>query len=177
MIIVDNQESYFKTYKDLSHFDGKVIHGLDDFMNIAEYIIAECESRHLLLTREGMRDIVEYNTTVEKQLQHIVLIIADYADFDGSLRSELLMNLCRKICPIASTVGIHLVLAAAEVPPLLVEDQFLQNFPARISFKTKLPEQSQALLSCDAALYLYYSGDAMFKRGRNYDVIRVQTYE
>lgn len=68
------------------------------------------------------------------------------------------------------------MLASEKVPGNLI-GQFLMNFPARISFKAVNAIQSRIHINNNDATYLYYPGDAYFKKRFETEPVRVQTYK
>lgn len=174
-ILVDNSEQDFDSYEGLDWLECPVIHDLNTLVEKMEWLLEELERRYVLLSNAGVRNIKAYNQQAIGKLPYLVFVIADYSDFEGQLLSDLLTNFCNRICAKAKAAGIHLILASEKVPGNLI-GQFLMNFPAHISFKAVNIIQSRVHFYNNEAAYLYYPGDAYFKRGFEIEPVRVQTY-
>ena len=175
-ILVDNPEHDFKPYEGADWLDCPVIHDLNTLVEKMEWILEELERRYFLLSNAGVRNIGAYNQQAIDKLPYLVFVMADYSGFEGRLLSELLTSFCNKLCAKAKAVGIHLMLASEKVPGDLI-GQFLMNFPAHISFKAVNAIQSRVHFYNNDATYLYYPGEAYFKKGFEIEPIRVQTYK
>lgn len=141
-----------------------------------EWLLDELERRYFLLANAGVRNIKAYNQQNIDKLPYLVFIIADYSGFDRRLLSDLLTNFCNRLCAKSKAAGIHLILASEKVQGDLI-GQFLMDFPAHISFKAVNTIQSRVHFYNNDAAYLYYPGDAYFKRGFEIEPVRVQTYK
>ena len=174
-ILVDNSEHDFNSYEWSDLLDCPVIRNLGTLVGKMEWLLEELERRYVLLSNAGVRNIKAYNQQAIDKLPYLVFVMADYSGFEGCLLSDLLTNFCNKLCAKAKAAGIHLILASEKVPTGLI-GQFLMNFPAHISFKAVNAIQSRVHFYNNEAAYLYYPGDAYFKRGFEAESIRVQTY-
>ena len=175
-ILVDSPEQDFDSYEGMDWLECPVIHDLDTLAEKMEWLLDELERRYILLSNAGVRNIKSYNQQAVDKLPYLVFIMADYSGFAGPLLSDLLTNFCNKLCAKSKAAGIHLILASEKVPGNLI-GQFLMNFPAHVSFKAVNAIQSRVHLYNNDAAYLYYPGDAYFKRGFEIEPIRVQTYK
>lgn len=175
-ILVDSPEQDFDSYEGMDWLECPVIHDLDTLAEKMEWLLDELERRYILLSNAGVRNIKSYNQQAADKLPYLVFIMADYSGFAGPLLSDLLTNFCNKLCAKSKAAGIHLILASEKVPGNLI-GQFLMNFPAHVSFKAVNAIQSRVHLYNNDAAYLYYPGDAYFKRGFEIEPIRVQTYK
>lgn len=175
-ILVDNSEHDFNSYEWSDLLDCPIIRDLGTLVEKMKWLLEELERRYVLLSNAGVRNIKAYNQQAIDKLPYLVFVMADYSGFEGCLLSDLLTNFCNKLCAKAKAAGIHLILASEKVPGNLI-GQFLMNFPAHISFKAVNIIQSRVHLYNNEAAYLYYPGDAYFKRGFEAESIRVQTYK
>ena len=176
LVLVDNSTQDFDSYEGLDWLECPVIYDLDTLIEKMEWLLEELERRYILLSKAGVRNIKSYNQQAVDKLPYLVFIMADYSGFAGPLLSDLLTNFCNKLCAKSKAAGIHLILASEKVPGNLI-GQFLMNFPAHVSFKAVNAIQSRVHLYNNDAAYLYYPGDAYFKRGFEIEPIRVQTYK
>lgn len=174
-ILVDNPEHDFTPYEGADWLDCPVIHDLDTLVAKMEWILEELERRYFLLSNAEVRNIKAYNQQAMDKLPYLIFVMADYSRFEGRLLSELLTSFCNKLCAKSKAAGIHLMFASEKVPGDLI-GQFLMNFPAHISFKAVNAIQSRVLFYNNDAVYLYYPGDAYFKKGFEIEPVRVQTY-
>ena len=175
LVLVDNSTQDFDSYEGLDWLECPVIYDLDTLIEKMEWLLEELERRYILLSKAGVRNIKSYNQQAVDKLPYLVFIMADYSGFAGPLLSDLLTSFCNKLCAKSKAVGIHLILASEKVPGNLI-GQFLVNFPAHVSFKAVNAIQSRVHFYDNDAFYLYYPGDAYFKRGFEIEPIRVQTY-
>lgn len=141
-----------------------------------EWFLEELDRRYFLLASAGCLNIGEYNSSVDEKLPYLVCVIADYSVFDGPLRFGVLSSFCAKLCAKARAVGIHLILSSVEVPESLATSSFLNNFLARVVFRTDDTDQSRILIEGDDARYLYYLGYTCFKRSFDDIPVRLQAY-
>lgn len=176
LVLVDNPEHDFNSYEGSNWLDCPIIHDLGTLVEKMEWLLDELERRYFLLSNAGARNIKAYNQQAIDKFPYLVLVMADYSGFQGPLLSDLLTNFCNKLCAKSKAAGIHLILASEKVPVDLI-GQFLMNFPAHISFKAVNAIQSRVHFYNNDAAYLYYPGDAYFKRGVEIEPVRVQTYK
>ena len=175
LILVDNPAQDFDLYEGMDWLECPIIHDLGTLVEKMEWLLDELERRYILLSNAGVRNIKSYNQQAIDKLPYLVFIMADYSGFAGPLLSDLLANFCNRLCAKSKAAGIHLILASEKVPGNLI-GQFLMNFPAHVSFKAVNAIQSRVHFYNSDAVYLYYPGDAYFKRGFGKEPIRVQTY-
>ena len=189
-VMIDPKMVEFSMYSKLEyHYIAKMA-GEDDCivtdMNKAvatlKSLVAEMESRLLLLRDANVRNIKEYNTKFiqrklnpekgHKFMPYIVVIIDELAD--------LIMNIGRKEVEIpisritqkARAVGIHMILATQRPSTDIITGVIKANCPGRIAFRVTQMVDSRTILDRSGAQQLIGRGDMLISY--NNEITRVQ---
>ncbi len=189
-VMIDPKMVEFSMYSKLEHHYIAKMEGEDECivtdMNKAvatlKSLVAEMESRLLLLRDANVRNIKEYNTKfIERRLNpekghrympYIVVIIDELAD--------LIMNIGRKEVEIpisritqkARAVGIHMILATQRPSTDIITGVIKANCPGRIAFRVTQMVDSRTILDRSGAQQLIGRGDMLISY--NNEITRVQ---
>lgn len=141
----------------------------------------EMDDRYELLTKAGVKNIVEYNHKFKRRLlspsngykfmPYIVLVIDEYGDLIMTAGKEIELPLAR-IAQKARAVGIHSIIATQRPTASIITGTIKANFPGRISFKVYSSIDSRTILDASGANRLVGRGDLLYSQGN--EAIRVQ---
>ncbi|MDO4789853.1 MAG: DNA translocase FtsK, partial [Porphyromonas sp.] len=141
----------------------------------------EMDDRYELLTKAGVKNIVEYNHKFKRRLlsptngyrfmPYIVLVIDEYGDLIMTAGKEIELPLAR-IAQKARAVGIHAIIATQRPTASIITGTIKANFPGRISFKVYSSIDSRTILDTSGANRLIGRGDLLYSQGN--EATRVQ---
>ena len=189
-VMIDPKMVEFSMYSKLEyHYIAKMA-GEDDCivtdMNKAvatlKSLVAEMESRLLLLRDANVRNIKEYNTKFiqrklnpekgHKFMPYIVVIIDELADLIMNIgRKEVEVPISR-ITQKARAVGIHMILATQRPSTDIITGVIKANCPGRIAFRVTQMVDSRTILDRSGAQQLIGRGDMLISY--NNEITRVQ---
>ena len=165
-------------YKDLQNLQFPIIKNIGNLIETFNWIISELEYRYIVLASSGYVNIDSFNGNTENKIPHLVLVISDYSCFGrDSFYANILKDFCCKVCAKAKAAGIHIIASAPAVESELISGKFLNNFPARISFRVDSSVQSKINFSNNDAMCLYYPGDMLFIKKYGDKPARIQAFQ
>ncbi len=143
-------------------------------------ICEEMEKRLKLLSKAGVRNVVEYNDKfVSRRLNpekghfympYIVVVIDEFADLI-MIAKEVEMPVMR-IAQKARAVGIHMIIATQRPDVKVITGGIKANFPARIAFRVTQMIDSRTIIDQAGANLLIGRGDMLFSKSG--DLTRIQ---
>ena len=189
-VMIDPKMVEFSMYSKLEyHYIAKmageeecIVTDMNKAVATLKSLVAEMESRLLLLRDANVRNIKEYNTKFiqrklnpekgHKFMPYIVVIIDELAD--------LIMNIGRKEVEIpisritqkARAVGIHMILATQRPSTDIITGVIKANCPGRIAFRVTQMVDSRTILDRSGAQQLIGRGDMLISY--NNEITRVQ---
>ncbi len=132
----------------------------------------EMDKRLKLLSKAGVRNIVEYNDKFKHRrlnpenghyyMPYIVVIVDEFADLIMMTREveAPVMRLAQK----ARAVGIHLIIATQRPDVKVITGGIKANFPARIAFRVMQMIDSRTIIDQPGANQLIGRGDMLFSK-------------
>ncbi|MDD5130833.1 MAG: DNA translocase FtsK, partial [Candidatus Omnitrophica bacterium] len=136
------------------------------------WVVSEMESRYVLLSKAGARNIEAYNEKQEK-IPYIVVIVDEFADLMSVARDQI-ENAITRLAQLSRAVGIHLILATQRPSVDVITGVIKANLPARVSFKVASKVDSRTVLDGNGAESLLGKGDMLFLQPGKEDLIRIQ---
>ncbi len=180
LVMIDPKMVEFTPYKDLErHFMAKMESEEDVIITDPKKAVytlnslcEEMEKRLKLLSKAGVRNIVEYNDRFKKRslnpenghfyMPYIVVIVDEFADLIMMTREveAPVMRLAQK----ARAVGIHLIIATQRPDVKVITGGIKANFPARIAFRVMQMIDSRTIIDQPGANQLIGRGDMLFSK-------------
>ncbi|MDD5120170.1 MAG: DNA translocase FtsK [Candidatus Omnitrophica bacterium] len=136
------------------------------------WVVSEMESRYVLLSKAGARNIEAYNEKQEK-IPYIIVIVDEFADLMSVARDQI-ENAITRLAQLSRAVGIHLILATQRPSVDVITGVIKANLPARVSFKVASKVDSRTVLDMNGAETLLGKGDMLFLQPGKEDLIRIQ---
>ena len=136
------------------------------------WVVSEMESRYVLLSKAGARNIEAYNEKQEK-IPYIIVVVDEFADLMSVARDQI-ENAITRLAQLSRAVGIHLILATQRPSVDVITGVIKANLPARVSFKVASKVDSRTVLDANGAEALLGKGDMLFLQPGKEDLIRIQ---
>jgi S-DNA-T family DNA segregation ATPase FtsK/SpoIIIE len=136
------------------------------------WVVSEMESRYVLLSKAGARNIEAYNEKQEK-IPYIIVVVDEFADLMSVARDQI-ENAITRLAQLSRAVGIHLILATQRPSVDVITGVIKANLPARVSFKVASKVDSRTVLDSNGAEALLGKGDMLFLQPGKEDLIRIQ---
>jgi len=180
LILVDPKLVEFTTYRDMPHLlCGDIITDPKQVLNAFSWLKQEMERRYLLFSKNGVRNLAEYNKEVSRtdgalKVPYIVLIVDELADLMQSSFKKDLEDKIVSIAQKARAAGIHLILATQRPSVDVITGTIRTNLPSRIAFSVKSNLDSRIILDYGGAETLLGRGDMLFAPLGSNDPKRVQ---
>ena len=165
LLLVDPKMVELVQYAGVPHLLAPVIVDLDQVVGALQWITRMMDQRYQLFSRNGARNIVDYNKKAARQrgeelLPYIVVVIDELADLMMMAPDEVERAITR-IAQMARATGIHMVIATQRPSVEVVTGLIKANFPARIAFMVTSQIDSRVILDSPGAERLLGRGDAL----------------
>ncbi len=179
LLLIDPKRLEFSLYEGIPHLLAPVINDPKKAGFILFDAVRKMEERLRLLGQMKVRDIVQFNKTVEqtlkekkgkltdeekkilKPLPYIVIIIDELAELMMVSAQEVESSITR-LAQLARAVGIHLVMATQRPSIDVITGTIKNNFGCRIAFRVPSKIDSRIILDAGGADKLLGLGDMLF---------------
>jgi S-DNA-T family DNA segregation ATPase FtsK/SpoIIIE len=169
LIMVDPKRVELTNYNGIPHLLAPVVVETERVVGVLQWVLREMDMRYHKLAQAGTRNISEYNTRVESQLDvkekklpKLVVFIDELADL-MMLAPEETQSAITRLAQLSRATGIHLVLATQRPSVEVVTGIIKANFPARIAFAVASNTDSRVILDQPGAERLLGRGDMLFQ--------------
>ena len=155
-----------------------IITEVDEAQETLRAVCEMMDNRYSKLKQESVRNIKEYNYSVEKgyvkgeKMPYYVVIIDEYGDLVMQANGKTMEKYICRIAQKARAVGIHMIISTQRPSTDVVTGNIKANFPTRIAFRTVTGTDSRVILDRIGAEKLTGKGDMLFFNGG--DTTRVQ---
>jgi S-DNA-T family DNA segregation ATPase FtsK/SpoIIIE len=197
LLMVDPKMVELSMYGDLPHLRHPVVTDPNDAATVLKWAVLEMERRYALLSENGARSLLEFNTRAEEgatlkraepvghdddperwtytdgPLPYIVVVVDELADLMMSVQAEIekpLAQLAQK----ARAIGIHLIVATQRPSVNVITGLIKANFPCRIAFRVSSKVDSRTIIDQNGADALLGNGDMLFMPPGSSDPVRIQ---
>jgi S-DNA-T family DNA segregation ATPase FtsK/SpoIIIE len=160
-IVVDPKRVELNLYNGLPHLLTGVITDYQKAVNSLKWAVAEMDRRYKLLSEVHKRNIAEYNSSSDKQLPYLVIIVDELADLMSVAQNDVEAAIVR-LAQMARAVGIHLVLATQRPSVDVITGLIKANITARMAFAVASQVDSRTILDMSGAEKLLGSGDMLY---------------
>ncbi len=177
MVLVDPKRLELNLYEGIPHLIAPVVTDPKVASNVLRNATREMESRLKLLAQRGVRNIDQYNKSLQKQqslslfdnveetehkpLPYLIIIIDELADLMMVDTNNVEESITR-LAQMARAVGIHLILATQRPSVDVITGLIKANFPARISFRVASKVDSRTILDANGSESLLGKGDMLY---------------
>lgn len=181
LIIVDPKQVEMAAYEDIPHLLTPIITDVAKSLSALKWAVNEMERRYSIMAKERVKNIVDYNTKMEKnggqvtipdedgnpqkhdegRMPYIVVVVDEMADLMMQAGKELEFMIVR-IAQKGRAAGIHLVLATQRPEVKVVTGLIKANIPGRIAFAVNNNMDSRVMLDMGGAEKLLGMGDMLY---------------
>jgi DNA segregation ATPase FtsK/SpoIIIE, S-DNA-T family len=163
LVLVDPKRVELTGYNGIPHLLERVITDAEKVVGALQWMLREMDARYHRFSREGVRNIVEYNGRhPNERIPYIVVVIDELADLMMLAPDETERSITR-LAQLARATGIHLILATQRPSVDVVTGLIKANFPARIAFAVASGIDSRVILDQPGAERLLGRGDMLFQ--------------
>lgn len=188
MIMIDPKRIELSVYNDIPHLISPVVTDMKKATNALFWAVKEMERRYELLEQTGSRNIVQYNSLINKEQDHdaedsegippeklpyIVVIIDELADLMMVASKDVEFALTR-LAQMARAAGIHLIIATQRPSVDVLTGSIKANFPTRISFQVSSKVDARTIFDGGGSESLLGNGDMLFCPPGTAKLIRIQ---
>jgi S-DNA-T family DNA segregation ATPase FtsK/SpoIIIE len=176
-LMVDPKRVELTYYNGIPHLLAPVIVDLERVVPALQWISREMDSRYQRFSKEGMRNIEDYNRRMRdvqgRELPYLVVVIDELADLMIMAPDET-ERVITRLAQLARATGIHLVIATQRPSVDVVTGLIKANFPSRIAFAVASSVDSRVILDQPGAERLLGRGDMLFQAPDAAAPIRMQ---
>jgi S-DNA-T family DNA segregation ATPase FtsK/SpoIIIE len=176
-VMVDPKRVELTYYNGIPHLLSPVVVDLDRVVPALQWISREMDRRYHLFSKEGVRNITDFNSRMEniegRTMHYIVVVIDELADLMMLAPDETERAITR-LAQLARATGIHLVIATQRPSVDVVTGLIKANFPSRIAFAVASSVDSRVILDQPGAERLLGRGDMLFQAPDAAAPIRMQ---
>jgi S-DNA-T family DNA segregation ATPase FtsK/SpoIIIE len=167
MVLVDPKRVELTGYNGIPHLLAPVVVEMEKVLGALQWMTREMDRRYHTFAQVGARNIVDYNTRVnkaqgQKKLPYLVIVIDELADLMMIAPDETERTITR-LAQLARATGIHMVLATQRPSVDVVTGLIKANFPARIAFAVSSNTDSRVILDQPGAERLLGRGDMLYQ--------------
>jgi S-DNA-T family DNA segregation ATPase FtsK/SpoIIIE len=187
LLLVDPKLLELSVYEGIPHLIADVVTNPKRAAAALQGIVQKMEERYQLMAALGVRNIAQFNRSVDdaleagaesfrlrpkpgesegkevpyQKLPYIVVVIDELADLIVVSQRDVEESL-QRLAQMARAAGIHLVLATQRPSVDVLTGVIKANFPARISFQVSSKTDSRTILDQSGAEHLLGQGDMLF---------------
>ncbi len=171
LILIDPKLVEFTPYNGLPHMMiPNAINDVGQAVNAFKWANEEMERRYVILQKNAVKDILEYNNMPEvkegtlPKMNYIVIVVDEFANLMISSKEnqKLLEDIIMTIASKARAAGIHLVLATQRPSVNVITGTIKANLPSRIAFAVTSAQDSRIILDNNGAESLLGRGDMLY---------------
>jgi S-DNA-T family DNA segregation ATPase FtsK/SpoIIIE len=162
LILIDPKRLEFAPYSDIPHLLFPIITNPRKAIPVLKWVVQEMEDRYDLMSKVGVRNIVDYRRKGFSPLMpFIVLIIDELADLMMVAGKDVETQIART-AQMARAAGIHMIVATQRPSVDILTGVIKVNFPARIAFRVSSKIDSRTIIDSTGAEKLLGRGDMLF---------------
>ncbi len=163
LVLVDPKRVELTGYNGIPHLLDRVVTDAEKVIGALQWMLREMDSRYHRFSKEGVRNIQEYNKRhPDERLPYLVVVIDELADLMMLAPDETERSITR-LAQLARATGIHMVLATQRPSVDVLTGLIKANFPARIAFAVASGIDSRVILDQPGAERLLGRGDMLFQ--------------
>lgn len=192
LIMIDPKRIELSVYDGIPHLITPVVTDMKKATNALFWAVREMERRYKLLAEKKVRNILQYNKKVEKELKDsppkkseekqspaddeaseqveevapeplpYIVIIIDELADLMMVASRDVEVSLTRLAQMARAAGLHIILATQRPSVDVLTGIIKANFPTRISFQVSSKTDSRTILDTNGAENLLGSGDMLF---------------
>ena len=166
IILIDPKKVEFTMYKNIPHLHAPIVSDPKKAAGALASAVAEMERRYEIIEQADLRNITEYNATIEthperEYLPQIVIIIDELADLMMTAPDDVENSIAR-LAAKARAAGIHLIIGTQRPSVDVITGTIKANIPSRIACTVASQTDSRTILDMAGAEKLIGRGDMLF---------------
>lgn len=173
-LLIDPKKVELTIYNDIPHLVCPVVTEPKKASVALKWMVNEMERRYQMLSEVGVRDIKNYNETVnpEEKIPYVVIIIDELADLMMAAPVDVETYICR-LAQKARAAGLHLIVATQRPSVQVITGDIKSNIPMRIAFAVFSQIDARTILDTVGAEKLLGKGDMLFTQ-KGGKLLRIQ---
>lgn len=157
LILCDPKECEFELYKDIPHLAGPIVHTVDEFKTMIEWLEGELFRRYRQLQDNGVDNIIDYNKKADvEKLPYIILMIDEVCDYRSYKKLESYIQM---INGKGRRAGIYLIAATQRTDGLKMVTK--NNFGFYLMFKMTSVRKAMVVIGDFGKTKLNGNGDML----------------
>ncbi|MEE8537876.1 MAG: DNA translocase FtsK 4TM domain-containing protein [Acidobacteriota bacterium] len=166
LLMIDPKRVELTSYNGIPHLLVPVIVDLERVVPALQWISREMDRRYDKFSKEGVRNITDYNDRMgavrQDTMPSIAVIIDELADLMMMAPDET-ERVVTRLAQLARATGIHLIIATQRPSVDVVTGIIKANFPARIAFAVASSVDSRVIIDQPGAERLLGKGDMLYQ--------------
>ena len=177
MLMIDPKRVELTSYNGIPHLLVPVIVDLERVVPALQWISREMDRRYDKFSKEGVRNIADFNermrTINQDTMPYIAVVIDELADLMMMAPDET-ERVVTRLAQLARATGIHLIIATQRPSVDVVTGIIKANFPARIAFAVASSVDSRVIIDQPGAERLLGKGDMLYQAPDAPSPVRMQ---
>ena len=177
MLMIDPKRVELTSYNGIPHLLVPVIVDLERVVPALQWVSREMDRRYDKFSKEGVRNIKDFNdrmrTVHQDTIPFIAVVIDELADLMMMAPDET-ERVVTRLAQLARATGIHLIIATQRPSVDVVTGIIKANFPARIAFAVASTVDSRVIIDQPGAERLLGKGDMLYQAPDAPSPVRMQ---
>ncbi|MFQ5944382.1 MAG: DNA translocase FtsK [Anaerolineales bacterium] len=166
LLMIDPKRVELTSYNGIPHLLVPVIVDLERVVPALQWISREMDRRYDKFSKEGVRNISDFNDRMrivhQDTMPTIAVVIDELADLMMMAPDET-ERVVTRLAQLARATGIHLIIATQRPSVDVVTGIIKANFPARIAFAVASSVDSRVIIDQPGAERLLGKGDMLYQ--------------
>jgi S-DNA-T family DNA segregation ATPase FtsK/SpoIIIE len=162
LVLVDPKRVELTGYNGIPHLLAPVVVDAERVAGALQWLLREMDMRYKRFSKEGVRNIMDFNRKGEEHLPYIVVVIDELADLMLAAKDEAEKSITR-LAQLARATGIHLIISTQRPSVDVITGVIKANFPARVAFMVASSMDSRVIIDKPGAETLLGRGDMLYQ--------------
>ncbi len=162
LVLVDPKRVELTGYNGIPHLLAPVVVDAERVAGALQWVLREMDSRYKRFSKEGVRNILDFNRKGVDHLPYIVVVIDELADLMLLAKDETERSITR-LAQLARATGIHLIISTQRPSVDVITGVIKANFPARVAFMVASSMDSRVIIDKPGAETLLGRGDMLYQ--------------
>ncbi len=162
LVLVDPKRVELTGYNGIPHLLAPVVVDAERVSGALQWVLREMDSRYKRFSKEGVRNILDFNRKGEDHLPYIVVVIDELADLMMLAKEDTERSITR-LAQLARATGIHLIISTQRPSVDVITGVIKANFPARVAFMVASSMDSRVIIDKPGAETLLGRGDMLYQ--------------
>ncbi len=177
LLMIDPKRVELTSYNGIPHLLVPVVTELERVVPALQWVSRQMDERYKKFSKEGVRNITDYNARMQAihqdTMPFIAVVIDELADLMMMAPDET-ERVVTRLAQLARATGIHLIIATQRPSVDVVTGIIKANFPARIAFAVASSVDSRVIIDQPGAERLLGRGDMLYQAADAAAPLRMQ---